>query len=62
MTAKQPFAQLSRLFHNPDYLLAVVGAVFGQVTAGTEGAIFGAILGYFVGKTAESLTWTLKSK
>lgn len=62
MTAKQPFTQFDRLYRNPEYLLAVAGATLGYVIGGTEGAIFGTVLGFFFGKTVQSLSWTLKSK
>lgn len=62
MTTKQSSIRMDRLYRNPDYLLAVIGAVLGYVTGGAEWAILGAVIGFFAGKTVQSLSWTLKSK
>lgn len=61
MTTEQSSTWIERLYRNPGYLLAVVGAVLGYVTGGSEGAILGAVLGFFVGKTVQSLSWTLNA-
>lgn len=38
---------------------AAVAGVLGAVVTGPDAAVLGAILGYFVGKTVQSLVWTV---
>lgn len=55
-------SELCRVWRVPEYILATVGSVLGYVVGGPDGAILGGVLGFFAGKTAQSLTWTLRDQ
>jgi len=55
-------SELRRLWRVPEYVLATAGSALGYVAGGPDGAILGAVLGFFAGKTAQSLTWMLRDQ
>ncbi|WP_121822628.1 hypothetical protein [Halostella salina] len=44
---------------NPGYALGVAGLVLGAGVAGAEGACFGALVGFFAGKSLLSTLWAV---
>lgn len=62
MTTTKLSSELRRLWRVSEYVLATVGSVLGYVAVGTDGAILGAVLGFFAGKTVQSLLRTLQNQ
>ncbi|WP_135820928.1 hypothetical protein [Halostella litorea] len=58
-SARPPAALVRAAAARPGYALGVAGLAVGAAVAGVEGACFGALLGFFAGKSLLSTLWAV---